>query len=840
MPQQFVLRSQSVPLYQGSSSGNEQVWYLLPQNAIAFRGPLSVSQCWQQPGCFIFLQQSPPPASLTAFAQAVWARINQPPAVGRFAWFSNPQQSGVPLQGQVIFMAQSGSATLRQTPFPYGTLNLEFDSGCSLGIQGESVSIGNGSSTTILLSLANGTKLTIISGSVTLPLSGAFAGQLLFPALLTGSATENDFKTLDVGLRLYSEDVSDLSSWRYPVFNEHQQVAVYGCWDPLQYRLLPNLLRLQRRRRRADIPDWGLPQHHVLCFAVRQCLLPAAPGRRSCADGLRPPGICAESEHHPPQGSDPYYLTPLGDFAIQVNGGSNFMCGLSGQEAIALPGAGNSVLSFFDGQPAYVQEPYGPASLVFADGVAQPSTSWAYVSLQGQQLTYLVQPESSPYYQAGTSDPALPYLLLPANGISAPPSPDVAFPMMPYANLDPAPSNPPPKWRRRFSRRFGGAHCAARPNSGVAHNSGGHNEWNSNRCYTARTPLSVLDRSAAMAKPHARVSRRRYVEFANIDGNLRDALQTNDLFLVITDPDSISGNFTSAQIAIDGWAFDASPSTWTQHGTIMVFKFSRKSLNELASNPAAWTQGPAFNADVTQASANLVQALGNISDPIILDQNWQGILLLNVSTPINQLPAGLGGLTAGMNADRFFAQYLAIEASSVSSDGTQVENSSLSGSINYGPFSLVPSSAPYQFKVKSLNVVFANSAIASFESEVSSPPTFCLEIRGSGGIERRGFSGGAPNRSERQRNVRVHPPNAGHHRDEEQHSERDRVHESAVRNALDGFQGEHRYQVHVLGRHGLRRAARPGRVLFRQGGFGRSGNRSKLFQRRRYDEFQPK
>lgn len=108
---------------------------------------------------------------------------------------------------------------------------------------------------------------------------------------------------------------------------------------------------------------------------------------------------------------------------------------------------------------------------------------------------------------------------------------------------------------------------------------------------------------------------------------------------------------------------------------------------------------------------------------IVRSENWQGILALKVNIDLKQFPEEIKGLLGGIDLSKFDAHHFGIETNQVntdSSDPTKLqmsEPSSLFGLIDYQD-NTPNTGNPYDFKVTELQVLFANSAIADFKSEV--------------------------------------------------------------------------------------------------------------------------
>lgn len=229
--------------------------------------------------------------------------------------------------------------------------------------------------------------------------------------------------------------------------------------------------------------------------------------------------------------------------------------------------------------------------------------------------------------------------------------------------------------------------------------------------------------------------------------NLYAALQSNQLFLVISDPAAISAYLqaVNARITIEGWSFDLNPSPagtstpWTTvglpglQGTILIFKFFDKALTDLSRDPGTWAQANSFNSDPASTSQIMTRIVENgiasaVSDSdfaafaaIVSDPHWHGILVLNGNAPLTTLPSEFEGVAAGIDPSLFFAHHIGISASAVNQSTTpiSINNSSLFGLINYqAPGPLLDNGDSYQFRVKLLKVLFASSGISSYTSQI--------------------------------------------------------------------------------------------------------------------------
>ncbi|NKB65264.1 MAG: hypothetical protein GKR95_25250 [Gammaproteobacteria bacterium] len=233
------------------------------------------------------------------------------------------------------------------------------------------------------------------------------------------------------------------------------------------------------------------------------------------------------------------------------------------------------------------------------------------------------------------------------------------------------------------------------------------------------------------------------LEFSDVVNPLKAAMQTNQQFLVISNPQTLSNVFTSPEITIAGWTFSLDPGLWAKHDTLIIFKFFYgKSLKELTNDLSLWTSPNIFNKD-EKKTQSLIKTI--ISDAIcryepskctppstvasdavyadfvgkVTDKNWNGILALNCSVPLTQLPSQIEGLAAGVNSSLFKAHHVGINLNPVHKAGCgelYMGPSSIFALIDYPPKgTTLPTS---EFVVDSLQMHIENSLIKTFKSNI--------------------------------------------------------------------------------------------------------------------------
>jgi len=250
---------------------------------------------------------------------------------------------------------------------------------------------------------------------------------------------------------------------------------------------------------------------------------------------------------------------------------------------------------------------------------------------------------------------------------------------------------------------------------------------------------------------------------------LHQALQTNNLFLVAVDATNLgplTGYDTTDRhpnpcpqqdrafcnaMNIGEWAIAASVGEGNEYGdysNLVIVKGRKGKLTDLVANTDLWTQKNEFSCprgkDGQPAPDQIVvlslwlqryfdSAKTEQKDnpffrkflQIIDDENWTGILV--VKADIVQMPESLVGLLGGIDPTRFNAHHFGIDISPI--NGTTIEipdSSSMFGLIyyvdpKYDPRSGAtpiqpPAGATYDFKVLTLQVLFANTAVKDFKS----------------------------------------------------------------------------------------------------------------------------
>jgi len=428
---------------------------------------------------------------------------------------------------------------------------------------------------------------------------------------------------------------------------------------------------------------------------------------------------------------------------------------------------------FGEGEEGLVSYPFNKEE---PDMLRYPTTSWAYFD-EAAGTTYFSQPDQAVLYKAESSSTEfLDFLEVPALGL--PQAIDVtqteklkkrtthaslSFPMLPYGSVDSGRLTDMRQFENllinnfRFNRireiNSATNYSTALKSSVSGTTFKGTTPQGLIATYAPDTTLKFPDADPpdpTLKFPDALEIKtlqlamnwnQTLVQMSNIPHNaaLKAVLQSNQLFMVISNPKDIEPFFTTdAQVDIEDWKFELGADNWDKNGTIMIFKFHDKPLMELASKPDLWSLPNDFNQSKEMTSLALQDfvntALENGASkdpkerkkyaailPAITQANWTGILVFNVTVPLGNLPDQLAALAGGMNPDLFYAQYVGIEVTPVESSGTSLlpKPSSMFALIDYQN-NIVPEAdlSGYNFHVPYLTVVFRNSLITDFAAEV--------------------------------------------------------------------------------------------------------------------------
>lgn len=777
-------------------AAGRQVAFLLPRGAKPNADTLDLAGSWASDpaGCYIFLPAALADGADELFAAAAWSYLSARRRVGaRLAWFENPADAAKGLRGSTIALAQGSVDRLAQLEF--GGLLVLIHKGCAVDLAPD----GDGVRITPAAGRANALSSVAeyrhpIDGALTIPVAGPAAGCLRFALTLAHDQIPSHLEDLDVGLRIFvrdasfpsGDDQSFLTSLRYPLLSSELPADSPG-WqryaaDLTLYATLDPLAHLDGERTYFSFvsPDasagaGALPTEYRTNLGYTIHLTPRDQASR-LVFAPRPLASTTTSD-------SPYYLVPAGEFAISVPryaaGASqspsdyddNLLCGLAGVEYVKLSSERTTLLGFRPGRPAFApgftlgQRLAGNGEGILTDAA---TSAWAYV--RQVPAAAEAQPADAPRY-------APIYYAQPDEAVLYQPSPDaggdeqsallsfleVASTALPELQGDETELRDFPLFP------YGGA----RRDDGRGITLADYQQIEQQRLLpTRRARIHEIAKRAAefpLPKPRtlgdeemivgttpqgllakfaddqqtlylAKDTANRFLTLAGIERGapLRTALQSSQVFLVISDPDVLRRYFVQHRLTIQGWTFDLDPARWKEHGTLLVFKFHDKPLKELAADAHMWALPESFNTRPSSASRRLTaiveDALAKTADDAVQkdrenyadlaraasDPSWSGIIALNV--PMGGIPSNLKALNGGIDRSRFFAQFAGIETTPIVSEGGKLKagRSSLFGLIDYHDETApLPSESGYNFQVTVLQALFQNSHVKAFSSDVS-------------------------------------------------------------------------------------------------------------------------
>jgi hypothetical protein len=192
---------------------------------------------------------------------------------------------------------------------------------------------------------------------------------------------------------------------------------------------------------------------------------------------------------------------------------------------------------------------------------------------------------------------------------------------------------------------------------------------------------------------------------------------------------------------LSGWNFQLSPRSWRtaeDTPTFLIFKFCKRSLEEMIADTSTWGwQEAARDAEGSVVPAQkkiqaLFEAARNADpgtpyrdfyDEIVANEAWNGMLFLNAPIAISELPPELQFLIAGINLDEFYAHHVGFSVTPFEGNeegGITLKQTAVFGLIDYNdPEDLrLETNVELAFKTLALRAVFKNAALRDFSAEV--------------------------------------------------------------------------------------------------------------------------
>jgi hypothetical protein len=777
-------QSENVPLlYTATDNGDAPagcLLYLLPQDSATTPAIIPFADSWNVlSGVYLFLAAPLTPEQELGFVSNVQDFLKDPRMLQtRFVWF-NPPCDGPLLTGQNIAITapQGDSTTAQAAEFVFQPLTFTLQAGATAKIDenNNTFNFTTASAQDFFVQTPNG-MIDDLGPQLTLPLTGALAGCLQFtlPLQFDPAQSVDNLADLDIGLRYFyaltfatndetsGDDDFFLGTMRYPVFS--QELTLYANLDPVAAL---NPARTYFAFNGADAGQTAagaapaVTTYYSGTLGDPFSLLPLSASAASSPGTFAALVFAVNPQASVPSTSDPYYLVPRGDFALQSSrsGAVEMMCGLSGVEYMSLSlneaGQQQNLISFFPGQDAFACgfQPGQPPGAVNLKPAAAPLTAFATVTAQAAALDYFAQPDQSVLYNYDTTGlmpltppgaqavTALAAVPVQAATLNWPPTTAPVFPLLPYAGLS---GQNLAAYQQLESQIVNPARrqalAAAPPQA---------------RPHLTDTPVSPFNTTpqglladytsneiilAQMTLPQSGAQTPAQLRLENVTNELLGAFQSSKMFLVVSDPSKLTGVLQTQydQIILgqdpkEAWQFDLDPAQWQANGTIGIIKFYDMSIADLLSQTSAWANGDFFNHGSAATAASTIQTIIANADPsdsdfaaffnAVNNPNWNGILWLNVRAPLNELPSELAGLAVGIDQSRFRAHHVGINASKINAPATPgpitIAPSSIFGLIHYqAPTPLQPGQDDYQFQVEQLKVLFLNSVVAGFSSVI--------------------------------------------------------------------------------------------------------------------------
>ena len=761
------------------------VGYYLPLAASSGNPPSALtldaswSGYWGNPmqqvngGCYVFLPGQPPVGTADAL-DALLAQLNSGYQGRAYRYVLWVPALGKPLTpvGAIPFAQKSpGSntgAVVQAATVALRTLQLGVDAGVTLALGDDEASLvaGPAANARLHLNQTRGTPSEVgsVTAGATIALAGANPGGIAFDMTLTvyGQQVSNDFATLVVGVKYFYAEGTVVKSQLCPILG----VPSGDTTMPFSVALDP--LHATDATRTLFTFQGGSAFSTSLrtTTGIPLTLDPVvgSAGLALASDKLTPVSGGAQI--------DSYYAVLWGAFTIGAGanvpaGPLPLLCGTSGLEAVSVTpaiegGYAGDTLHFAVGQPAYAPT-FPPVTVSLDDpskaGLDQPkldatmTTAWVSVTpaAGGGAPGYYTQPHGAPLFGGGASTLGLlPLVEQPVSSAAA------SFPLAAYGGtaLAPAPDGFDPALLPAFEQAVlsptrravltpgrTSAALAVRAGNGDVPKATSPQGFLVTLGNAGSWASLLLAQTLDDAGTHT-------LEFAPVDSRVQAAFQTNQLSLVATQAAWDAPSFQNS-IAIEDWPFQLAVGegqTFGSYSNVLIAKFCHGKLADLIKDPNRWTDAGVFNVTasneliaVSEWLQSYFQAAHDSKDPafanfnaIAADDDWQGVLCLRVDVPLDQLPAQVGALRAGLPQSSFYAHHLGIEVSKVDETLSVSGSSSLFGLIDYldpvyaqaianggDPNTPVPPEpgATYDFKVLRLLVVFENSEVKDFQSK---------------------------------------------------------------------------------------------------------------------------
>ncbi|HEY0752997.1 MAG TPA: hypothetical protein VGD98_03395 [Ktedonobacteraceae bacterium] len=745
-----------VPTFKRQFAG-QLLWYLelanqpagLKDYAVAFlpRGPkepqaeLNLVQSWSIGGIYIFLGRRV--ANEQQLITDVYTYMNGQQS--GLVWIANPVEPPKLWQASKVVCNENWQV-VQKAAVRFSNYFLNVDAGNQVVMAPGDESLVMPASQTLYWQCDPGGYRFGIEGQIELPFGGEAVGALKC-SLLSAYQPPNglaDFEKLDASLYYFFQPVGGgqtLSVLRYQVMSG-SMYRLFATLDPVN-PLVKTRTILRFLRNPAALPEGTLETGFVTVYGSRITLVPVGSQTHPLGPGLI---FTVRPSTTQPHADDHFYLAFDGSFTLKmVLAGDDIrlLCGFSGAEYLHFEALPDHVFTFFANQPAFAptfrqQVPVAQGTPLLTD---LATTSWlAFTPAKVRTLHYFAQPEGAALYTfISLLQGALQYQEVPA-GIfpGTPASVAMSFPLVPYKLLPPVSLEAVRALELQILSPI-------RRNVLTQYLLPAGNAQPAPETTLTTTPqglLLQLDKSLGYWQKLTLAQQQKgaqVLQVANVVGGMKAALQTNQLFAVITNKDEFlrccqpQGNFS---LTIDGWGFNFSPLHWPQYKSMMLIKYAGRSIKELALDTSAWSWLAASKgwnelldsvemtqiellALIKEASEQEGNELADFYRRVLNNPDWNGVLFLRV--PVSSFPQNIQNLLIGLVGSALYGHHIVIDSTPIQViNGTiSTQDSALSGFVDYADAEdLYYDNLDYTYKVLALKVTLANSLVVNLTSQV--------------------------------------------------------------------------------------------------------------------------
>ncbi|MEM9544897.1 MAG: hypothetical protein AAGA77_02945 [Bacteroidota bacterium] len=374
-------------------------------------GQITLADSWSSvPGYYLFFDEAI--ADQSTFATELKNYLNNPGhSNDRFLWIRGPNQHYTEWEVETLEVDQKKTSDLNQ--FYFRNYHFVIGGNCTFTLNNDgsnywfTLTKGSPSDQPFMLSSGWGANRFILNeSSVNLSFASATTGCWQFNfALIDGDSTKPSWDTMDMGIRYYINDLTyedNLKALRFPVFEPvDNDVPINASLDPANHLIATKTFFSLYR---SDVSPPVLNTYYRTNFGEKIAATPNDSAQFVFAISPKTTTVVH---------SDPYTLVPMGSFTVGVAGarkGSSadntegVMLGISGLEYVGIDDRTGYGLHFFPDQNAYgggflplSDKPSGDVPLADNGGLTNvATTSWAYLTPPAtKQAIYYAQPESS-------------------------------------------------------------------------------------------------------------------------------------------------------------------------------------------------------------------------------------------------------------------------------------------------------------------------------------------------------------------------------------------------------------------------------------------------------------